>query len=495
MKYLMIILYVALLAAIAIYSMKRTKTLDGFFLGGRDVGGWMTAFAYGTSYFSAVMFVGYAGRLGYTFGISAFWIGMGNAILGSLVAWLLLAKPTRLMTHRINVATMPSFFEKRYLSKNMKIFAAFIIFIFLVPYCASVYQGLSYIFESTFHIPYEYCLIGMAVITLGYLVLGGYIATMLTDFVQAIIMLVGVVLLVVFILNSPAVGGLTAGLAKIGATDASKAALFGSAKNAWPLIIAIFTTSVGTWGLPQMVHKFYAIRDEKAIRKGTIISTVFAVIVAGGTYAIGAFGTLFTGGKVPIDAATGVANADLIMPTVVQTALPDALMGFIVVLVLAASMSTLSSLVLVSSSAISMDLVKGVFKKDMSEKSTLVLMRVLIGVFVIISLILALNKNNAILTLMSFSWGALSGSFLAPFLLGVRWKGITRAGAWAGMITGISVTVVLAIVLGLDTSKSQLIAAIAIIASAIVTPVVSIFTKKFSKEHIAEMFGTGEESF
>ena len=199
-----------------------------------------------------------------------------------------------------------------------------------------------------------------------------------------------------------------------------------------------------------MVHKFYAIKDEKAIKKGTLISTAFALVVAGGTYFIGAFGTLFTGGQVPIDSATGAANADLIMPTVIQEALPEALLGLIVVLILAASMSTLCSLVLVSSSAISMDLVKGTLRKDMSDKATLVWMRVLCGVFVVVSLLIALDKTNAILTLMSFSWGAISGSFLAPFMLGVRWKRMTRAGAWAGMITGIGVVVVMAIVMGLS---------------------------------------------
>lgn len=489
MQFVIIGLYVLILAIIAVLSARKTKTLSDFYLGGRNMGGWMTAFAYGTTYFSAVMFVGYAGRLGSTFGVSVIWIGIGNALIGSLAAWLLLAKPTNRMTRHLDVATMPAFFERRFLSKNMKIFAAIIIFVFLVPYCASVYQGLSYLFESTFNIPYQYCMIGMAVITLAYLLLGGYIATTISDFFQALIMLVGVVALIAFVLGSPQVGGIAQGLAKIGEVDVSKASLFGSPSTAMALIAGIITTSLGTWGLPQMLHKFYAIRDEKAIKRGTIISTIFAVIISGGTYFIGAFGTLFTGGTVPIDAATGLPNADMIMPTMIQTALPEIMVGFIVVLVLAASMSTLSSLVLVSSSAISMDLVKGVIKKDLSPKKTLVLMRVFCAVFVLFSLIVALNKTNAILTLMSFSWGAISGSFLAPFLLGVRWKGITRTGAWAGMISGVAVTVILAIVFGLDTSMSTIIASIAILTSLIITPIVSLFTKKFDQSHIDTVFG------
>ena len=491
MQFVIVGIYALILAIVAIVSAKKAKTLNDFYLGGRNMGGWMTAFAYGTTYFSAVMFVGYAGRLGNQFGLSVVWIGIGNAVLGSLLAWLLLAKPTHHMTRRLNVATMPAFFEERFLSKRMKIVAAVIIFIFLVPYCASVYQGLSYLFEMAFQIPYEYCMIVMAALTLGYLLLGGYIATTLSDFIQAIIMLVGVAFLVGYILNAPQVGGIANGLAQLAEIDPQKASLFGSSANALPLIAAIFTTSVGTWGLPQMLHKFYAIRDEKAIRRGTIISTVFALVISGGTYFIGIFGTLFSGGQVPIDVTTGMSNADLIMPNMIQAALPEALIGFVIVLVLAASMSTLSSLVLVSSSAISMDLVKGVLKPKMSEKKTLLLMRILCTVFVIVSLIIALDKNNAILTLMSFSWGAISGSFLAPFLLGVRWKGITRAGAWAGMLSGLGTTVVLALALGLNTAMSTYIATASILVSLIVTPIVSLCTKKYqySSAHIAKVFG------
>lgn len=494
MQYVIVGAYVLLMVFVAIYAAKRAKTLDDFYLGGRNIGGWMSAFSFGTAYFSAVMFVGYAGRLGNAFGVSVVWIGIGNALIGSYLAWKVLAKPTRTMTQRLKVSTMPSFFEARYLSKNMKIFAAVIIFIFLVPYCASVYQGLSYVFEMAFHLPYQYCMIGMAVVSLVYLIAGGYKASSITDFIQGIVMLIGVITMIFFIINAPEVGGLTEGLARLGRIDSSKAALFGSEGNGVSLVASIITTSVGTWGLPQMVHKFYAIKDERAIQKGTVVSTIFALVVAGGTYFIGAFGTLFTGGQAPIDSATGAANADLIMPTVIQSALPEALLGLIVVLILAASMSTLCSLVLASSSAISMDLMKGTIKKDMSDKSTLMLMRVLCGVFVVASLVIALDKTNAILTLMSFSWGAISGSFLAPFMLGVRWKKMTRAGAWAGMITGIGVVVVLAIVMGLDTSKATLIAAIAIVSSLIVTPIVSLLTQKkgYAKEHVNAVFGIEE---
>lgn len=488
MQFLTLAIYFAILAIITFISRKKVKNLSDFYLGGRNIGGWMTAFAYGTTYFSAVMFVGYAGRLGFSLGISVIWIGIANAVIGSLLAWILLAKPTKKMTHRLSVDTMASFFAKRYNTPWLKIFAAIVVFVFLVPYSASVYQGLSYLFESTFNIPFEYCVIVMAGVTLIYLLVGGYIASSLLDFFQAIVMVVGVVVLIGFVLGSPVVGGLSEGVAKIATLNADKATLFPPSGIGMPLIYMIILTSLGTWGLPQMVHKFYAIKDDAAIKRGTIVSTIFCLLIAGGTYFIGSFGQLFTNGAPPIDPVTLVPNADMIMPQMVSAALPEAWVGIIIVLVLAASMSTLSSLVLASSSAISIDLVKGYIKKDMSQKSTLTLMRVMCAVFVIISAVVALNKVTAILTLMSFSWGAISGCFLGAFLYGVRAKWVTKAGAISGMILGLGTTLVLALVLGLDTTKSPMIGSIAMGVSLVSVPLVSLFTKKFDKAFIDEVF-------
>ena len=346
---IIISLYALMLICIAIFARKKAKTTEDFFLGGRKIGAWMTAFAYGTTYFSAVIFVGYAGKYGWNMGVSATWIGIANAIIGTWLVWKLLAKPTRRITHRLEAATMPDFFLKRYNSKSMKITAALIIFVFLVPYCASVYQGLGYFFENVFGISYEYCMIGMAVLTAIYLLAGGYIATALTDFVQGFIMIAGVILMVAFVVGNEAVGGISAGLSKIAEIDPALASPFGSPESAILLISLILLTSLGTWGLPQMIHKFYAIKDNKAIKRGTVISTLFALVVGGASYFVGTFGRLYL--------TEAPENLDHVMPQVMSAALPDAMLGLILVLLLAASMSTLSSLVLVSSSSISMDLV------------------------------------------------------------------------------------------------------------------------------------------
>lgn len=439
MQFVLFGVYAAILVAIGIYSSKKTSSLKDFFLGGRNVGPWMSAFAYGTTYFSAVIFIGYAGRFGWDFGLSAVWIGIGNALIGSLLAWLVLAQKTRAMTQSLGVSTMPAFFEKRYNSRNIKIFSALLIFVFMVPYSASVYQGLSYLMEMVFGIPFTACIIVMAALTALYLVMGGYFATALSDFMQGIIMLVGIVLVVIRVVNNPVVGGLGAAVEKLALADPNLASMFTSTD--WPSLISIILlTSLGSWGLPQMVHKFYAIRDDRAIGKATVISTVFALIVGGGAYFLGVFGRMYLP-QMP-------ADADTIIPTMLNNALMgsmggEILLGVVAILVLSASMSTLSSLVLTASSALAMDLVGGVWFPNMAEKKVHLLMRILCGVFVAISVLLAVLKLNSIVTLMSISWGTLSGAFLGPFLLGLWNKRASRPAAWAGMITGFGLAVTL----------------------------------------------------
>lgn len=487
LKYVFLGLFVVLMIAVGIISKKKVNSVQDFFLGGRKMGPWLSAFAYGTTYFSAVIFIGYAGKTGWELGVSTTLIGIGNALIGGLLAWIVLAKRTRRMTHELNASTMPEFFEKRYNSKAMKIVTALIIFIFMVPYSASVYQGLGYLFERTFGIPFLYCMAAMAVLTGIYLLLGGYVATALNDVIQGIIMLIGVTLMIIFIMSHPAVGGLSNGLAKLSEVPEVGPGL-ASPFSSKPLnlIGLIILTSFGTWGLPQMVHKFYAIRDEKAIKTGTVISTIFALVIAGGAYFVGGFGRLFLDNKMPIG-VNGNPNPDMVMPLVLETALPDALIGVIVILVLSASMSTLSSIVLVSSSAISMDLVKGTLFPKAKNGNVMLLMRIMCAVFVVLSFIVAVTPNT-ILSLMSFSWGTIAGAFLAPFIYGLYWKGTTRAGAWAGFIAGFSVSVIGAIVTKMNAAVAPNIGAVAMIASLIAVPIVSLLTAKLPEKHVEKVF-------
>ena len=500
-KILLTIIFLAVMVGVGLYSRKQASSVDGFVLGGRAVGPWLTAFAYGTSYFSAVVFVGYAGQFGWKYGLSSTWIGVGNAIIGSLLAWLFLGRRTKLMTQHIESRTMPDFFGTRFSSQGLRVVASIIAFVFLIPYTAGVYKGISTLFEMGFGIPYEYCVIIMAILTAVYVILGGYKATAMNDFIQGIIMLFGIVIVIAAVLNTQ--GGLTAAFDKMAAlpsdADASVnggfASLFGP--DPWGLLGVIILTSLGTWGLPQMVGKFYSITDESAIRRGTVISTVFAFIVAGGCYFLGGFGRLF--GMPPV-LPSGKLAFDSIVPSMLVT-LPDVIIALVVLLVLSASMSTLASLVLTSSSTMTLDLIyrdkkslpgevqEGSIDDEVSEKIELrkvVVMRVLIVFFITISLMIALNPPTFIAQLMGISWGALAGAFLAPFMLGLYWRGVTTASVWACFVWGVGITVV-NMMLGNPINPINC-GAIAMVGGFPVVWLVSLLTPKMNRNLVNSIF-------
>lgn len=419
------------MVAVGLYARKSASSTTDFVLGSRRVGPWLSAFAYGTSYFSAVVFVGYAGQFGWKYGLASTWIGIGNAMLGSLIAWVVMGRRTRVMTHHLEVATMPDFFGKRYDSNVIRVVASAIAFVFLIPYTASVYNGLSRLFGMAFDIPYTVCVVTMAVLTGVYVILGGYLATAINDFIQGIIMLIGIVAVIAAVLSGQ--GGFMEAVRKLSEIPSDMpvtlgqhgafASFFGT--DPVNLLGVIILTSLGTWGLPQMVHKFYAIKSEKAIKTGTIVSTFFAIVVSGGCYFLGGFGRLFDAEA--IYNADGSVMYDAIIPQMLST-LPDILIGVVIVLVLSASMSTLSSLVLTSASTLTLDFIKGNIVKEMDDKKQLIYIRALIVFFIVISVVLALNPPTFIAQLMGISWGALAGAFLAPFLYGLYWRGVTKAG-------------------------------------------------------------------
>ncbi len=495
-KVVLLILFFAVMILVGLYSRRSAKSVNDFVLGGRKVGPWLTAFAYGTSYFSAVVFVGYAGQFGYKYGMSATWIGIGNAFIGSLLAWVVLGRRTRIMTKYLEAKTMPDFFGKRYGSQALKVVAAVISFVFLIPYTSSVYNGLSRLFEMAFNVPYTTCVIVMAALTCVYVILGGYMATAINDFIQGIIMVVGIIAVIASILNSK--GGFNQAvfeLAKfpsdIPVTEGQQGA-FTAFLGPDPLNLlgVVILTSLGTWGLPQMVQKFYAIRDEKAVQTGTVISTVFAVIVSCGCYFLGGFGRLFD--SPAIYKADNTIAFDAIIPTMLST-LPDLLIGVVIMLVLSASMSTLASLVLTSSSTLTLDLIKGIIIKDMNEKKQLIVMRIFLIFFIVLSVIMAVNPPTFIAQLMGISWGALAGAFLAPFLYGLYWKGVTKAAVWASFASGILITV-LNMFPGTKFIQSPINAgAAAMIAGMVIVPIVSLVSPKMDKEHIDEVFNCYNE--
>lgn len=492
-KISLLVVFFVVMIGVGIYCRRHATDVNGFVLGGRSVGPWLTAFAYGTSYFSAVIFVGYAGQFGWKFGVASTWIGIGNAIIGSLLAWVVLGRRTRLMTHHFGSATMPEFFGARFESKALRTFASLIIFIFLIPYTASLYNGLSRLFGMAFNIDYTYCIIIMAVLTGIYVIAGGYMATAINDFIQGIIMLGGIIAVVAAVLkvNGGFMESITA-LANVSDSAVSDApGVFASFFGPDPanLLSVVILTSLGTWGLPQMVQKFYSIKDEGSIQKGAVISTIFAVVIAGGCYFLGGFGRLFTTGE-----AVAQNGYDSIIPTMLSNMSP-LLIGIIIILVLSASMSTLSSLVMASSATLTLDFIKGVIVPDMNEKRQLLIIRLLIVVFILISVIIAVYQYKSsvafIAQFMGISWGALAGSFLAPFLYGLYWKRTTKAAVFASFIFGSGIMVLnLAFRSSFPAFLQSPIncGAFAMTAGLVIVPIVSVLTKAPDKLLVEEAF-------
>lgn len=501
---LMMVIFFGLMIAIGVICRKKATNVNGFVLGGRSVGPWLTAFAYGTSYFSAVIFIGYAGQFGYLFGVSSTWVGIGNAIIGSLLAWVILGRRTRIMTQRLDSKTMSDFFGKRFDSTALKVAAAIIVFIFLIPYTASLFNGLSRLFTVAFgftneNLAYIIIVCIMALLTAVYVTVGGYMATAVNDFIQGFIMIIGIVAVIGAVLSSQ--GGLTAAMQSM-ATSPEIGWEYTSFFGPMPvfLLFVVILTSLGTWGLPQMVGKFYAIKSEEDIKKGTIISTIFALIVAGGCYFLGGFGRLFV---------SNTKDFDSIIPTMLEKAVTsDLLMALIVILVLSASMSTLSSLVLTSSSTLTLDLIKGrlVKEENMTDKKQVFIMRIFIAVFIVISALIAIIQKvynfSEIASLMGISWGALAGAFLAPFLFGLYWKKTTKSSVWTSFVVGLSImifsliyklagwnflTVTLSSGEKLNLANAVVAGAIAMLVNLIIVPIVSLITYKFeTKKNILD---------
>ena len=492
-KVSMLIVFFSVMIGVGLYCRRNATDVNGFVLGGRSVGPWLTAFAYGTSYFSAVVFVGYAGQFGWKYGIAATWAGIGNALLGSMLAWAVLGRRTRVMTQHLDSATMPQFFERRFQSKPLKLAASAVIFIFLIPYTASLYNGLSRLFGMAFDIDYSVCVIVMAILTGVYVIAGGYMATAINDFIQGIIMIVGIIAVIAAVLKGQ--GGFLEALNKLGQVSdpsvSTTPGIFNSFFGPDPvnLLGVVLLTSLGTWGLPQMVQKFYAIKSEQAINKGMIISTVFAALVAGGCYFLGGFGRLFAD-KIDL-AANGY---DSIIPTMLS-GLPTVLIAVVVILVLSASMSTLSSLVLASSSTLTLDFIKGSIVKDLDEKKQLFIMRALIVVFIVISVILAIVQYKSSVTfiaqLMGVSWGALAGAFLAPFLYGLYWKRTSAVAVWVSFLFSTIVMLANCLVKSVfpPILQSPINAgAFCMLAGLVLVPLVSMVTKAPDEQLVNDIF-------
>jgi SSS family solute:Na+ symporter/sodium/proline symporter len=445
LKIIILSLYALVIIIVGIIGLRKTRSFNDFFLGGGKVGAIMSAFSYGATYFSAVVFIGFAGKIGWGFGYSGIWIGIFNGLIGVLLVWALLGWKVKRMSVEMGVHTLSEYLEKRYASPLLKLIASIAIFIFLIPYSAAVFIGLSYLFASSFEgLQYWHAVIFMGVFTAVYIVLGGYKSMAMMDTVFGIIMTTGVLVLAGYTIHA---GG---GLAKI--TDSLRSIDPGLTAPVgppgwWPLLSLVLLTSIAPFAMPQLMQKFYAIKDRRAIRFGMVASTTFALLIGVIAYFLGSTTRVFLSPSATPGAfeADGKPIFDALMPELLAKTIPESLSIIILLIILAASMSTLAALVLISSSSFCKDFYAGFIKKDISDRQLTGLMRGASLFFVLLSVILALIKPATIVAILAMSWGAIGSAFLGPFIWGLFWKRTTKAAAFASMFLGLGTCIGLTI--------------------------------------------------
>ncbi len=442
-KIIVISLYALMIIAVGWMGMKKTRSFSDFFLGGGNIGPWMSAFSYGTAYFSAVVFIGFAGKIGWGFGYSGMWIGVFNAFIGVLAVWGLLGWRIKKVSVEYGISTMSEFFEKRYKSKNLKVLTPLIIFVFMLPYSAAVFIGLSYLFTSSFEgIEYWHAVVFMGIFTTVYLVMGGYKSMAMIDMIFGMIMTAGVIVLVIYTIHAGGgLGNITGTLESIdpGLTEPV------GPPGWWPLFSLVVLTSVAPFAMPQLIQKFYAIRDRRSVRIGMFASTFFALLIGVIAYFMGSTTRVFLdpAGTPAAFLEGGAPNVDALMPELLTKVIPGSLSVIILLLILSASMSTLAALVLISSSAVVKDLYANLINRNTSDQKLTLYMRWTSALFILISMLIALSRPDTIVAILGISWGALGSAFLGPFIWGLFWKGANRYGALASTLAGLATCIAL----------------------------------------------------
>lgn len=471
-KIIVIALYAIMIVTVGIIGLRRTKSSKDFLLGGGNVGPWMSAFSYGTAYFSAVLFIGFAGKIGWAFGYSGLWVAFFNAIVGVFIVWALLGWRIKQASIRYEVTTMSEFLEKRYGSSTFKLFSAIVIFIFLIPYSAAVFMGLSYLFEISLGVPYVLILAAMGIFTATYIVLGGYKSMAMIDMIFGIIMTASVLLLLYFTVEK---GGGVANITETLHAMEPKLVSRVGPPGWWPLFALVFLTSIAPFAMPQLVAKFYAIRDKRSVKIGALASTLFAVIIGGIAYFMGSTTRVFINAEsAPGIFSGGGPDFDKLMPELLTNVMPASLSVIILLLILSASMSTLASLVLISSSSFTKDFWAGFINKNMSDRKTTMMMRGMSAFFVLLAVLFAAVELDVIVEILGISWGAMGSFFLGPFIWGLLSKRVNKLGAFVSGIGGLSICLGLYFY-GMPSPEAG---TIGMIASLVLNPLFSLFGSK-----------------
>jgi len=457
--------YLLGLVLIGLLTGRRTRNVEDFYLGGRKIGPWVTAFSFVAAYFSSVVIIG-GGGFGYMFGLATLWIGAINVVLGTLAVWIILGPRIREFTQRLNTMTIPGFLGKRYQSNFALVFCAVIIVLFMIIYNVSILKGMGHIFQVLINIPYIYGVVLSGIIILFYVSVGGYLAVVWTGFTQAVVM--GVSLLVLTIAALVSAGGLTAvnkSLEVINPGLIRTPGVWG-----WPGLLSFaLIVSFGVWGMPQLLVRFYSIKNIKVIRAGTVMATI-GTCMALLPYLNGAIARVLF---------PNLVNPDLAIPTLAKNILSSFGAAIVLAGVVAAGMSTFASVLIILSGSIVEDVIRLGFKFNISKEKALALGKLSSALIGLISIFIAFRPPALVLTLTAFSWAVIASTTLWPILFGLYWKGTTKKGCVYSMVGG-SVTALVWMLAGKPWGVHGFIPGI--VVGLILIVVVSLCTEKLPSE-------------
>jgi SSS family transporter len=423
-----LILYLAVLATVGIVTSRRLRSSSDFAIGGRSIGPWVTALSFVAAYFSSVLIIG-GGGFGYKFGLATLWIGATNVLIGCTLAWIILGKRIRRLTEETDSMTVSEFLGKRYRSPSIMVFSAAIIFLFLIIYNVSVVKGMANAIQVLMEVPYVAGVLISGIIIVFYVSIGGYFAVVWTSFIQAWIMIAGLLLLTAVTLSR--VGGLSAAAQRLEAIDPGYVAtpgLWGWAGLASFCLVV----SLGTWGMPQLVIRFYSIKNTKVLRVGTVVVTVGAAIALL-PYLNGAIARIFH---------PDLASPDLAIPTLTRSVLPPIGGAIFLAGVIAAGMSTFAGVLIITSSSLVRDIFKHALGRALVPSRELALARRASALVGVVSILIALRPPGLILVLTAFAWAVIASTNLWPLLFGIYWRRTSRAGTLASMIAGAGTAIV-----------------------------------------------------
>lgn len=428
--------YLALLAVIGWYSSKKTKSLEDFLVAGRSINSVLLGLSFGVTYFSAVLLVG-GGLQSYEWGLSTLWIAAINVFVGVFLAFVFFGRRTKGLSQHLGAMTIPDLLADRYRDSKLRVLSALVILVFETVYLVSIYIGLSVlmgvIMPDTPH-AYEIAVIVCGVITVIYLTMGGSHGAILTDVIEAVIMVAGVVLIAGFGLHHIAEGGGFAGAttlyASLHAQDPQLVSYPGTL--GWGLLGMMLVTSFGVWGSPQAISRFYTAKKKNSIKWALVISCTWAVVISFFAYLNGNIARAIPEVGEAIGALpAGTSNpSEYSVPFLMMLVLPPVFAALFIAAVTAASLTTGEKVVLMAASAFSRDIYQKTLRPEASDEQVLKVTRIVLTILVTVAVILAIQKPSAILALCTFAWAALASVILVPYVFGLFWKGGTAKAAF-----------------------------------------------------------------